>query len=158
MIVRDFTVLLAALTLLTACGGDRSNESAGANKPAEPAEPAQPTEPAEPSVTDRALDGLQRKYDELTGDNDPVQWASDDIENIGDWEYKVVDLSAMPILEWEATLNELGDERWEVIWIDATGSDRVAILKRPSVSLISKIPLSQLGRLLIGLGGGEAEP
>ena len=48
----------------------------------------------------------------------------------------------------------LGDERWEIVWIEPGADGRVAILKRPAVSLLSKIPLSQLGRLLMG-GGGD---
>lgn len=109
-------------------------------------------DPAEPSATEKALEELQAKYEELTGDklDDPVEWASDDLENIGDWEYRVVDLPEASAVDLEAKLNELGDERWEVVWIEETSSGKRAILKRPSVSLLSKIPLSQLGRLIIG--------
>lgn len=110
-----------------------------------------------PSAAEKALNDLQSKYDELAGErlDSPLQWASDDLENIGDWEYKVVDLSAIPTDKLEAELNVFGNDRWEVIWIDAARGGRVVILKRPSVSLLSKIPLSQLGRMLIG--GSESE-
>ena len=128
--------LLALAAALSACGGGETDE---------------------PSAAERALEELQNQYDELAGDrlDAPVKWASDDLENIGDWEYKVVDLAGIPVADWETSLNELGDERWEIVWIEAGVDGRVAILKRPAVSLLSKIPLSQLGRLLMG-GGGEA--
>ncbi len=111
----------------------------------------------EPSAAEQALNELQSKYDELTKDrfDDPIQWASDDLENIGDWEYKVVDLTAVPTDKLESELNAFGDDRWEVIWIDEARGGRVVILKRPAVSLRSRIPLSQLGRMVIG--GSESE-
>ena len=111
----------------------------------------------EPSAAEKALNELQSKYDELAKDklDDPLQWASDDLENIGDWEYKVVDLTAVPTDKLEGELNELGDDRWEVIWVDEARGGRVVILKRPSVSLLSRIPLSQLGRMVIG--GSDSE-
>lgn len=108
------------------------------------------------SRTERALEELQSKYDELAGDRleEPVQWASEDLENIGDWEYEVVDLSTIPAERLKAELNALGDDRWELVWVDVIGGNRVALFKRPAVSWLSKVPLSQLGRLLMG-GGGE---
>lgn len=117
----------------------------------EPAESVNEDSPA-PSVTQKTLNDLQAKYDQLAGDklDNPVQWATDDLENIGDWEYKVVELGSMPASEWEAELNTYGDERWEVVWIDASAAGKVVVFKRPSVSLLSKIPLSQFGRMMIG--------
>ena len=132
--------ILVVLTLVTlsACGKN--------------GEPASTDEASEPSMTQKALNDLQAKYDELAGDRleDPVQWAADDLENIGDWEYKVVELGSLPIDKWEEEFNSHGDERWQMVWIDTTASGRVAVFKRPSVSLLSKIPLSQLGRMMIG--------
>ncbi len=117
-----------------------------------------------PSTTDRALDELQRGYDalqrqfeELTSDqlDAPVEWAQEDIENIGDWEYKVVDLGRLSSEELEATLNELGNDRWQVIWIEDNLTGKTIIMKRPAVSIISKLPLSALGRLLMRDSGGQ---
>lgn len=131
-------LVVMTLMILTACGKN--------------GEPAPTGDAAEPSMTQQALSDLQAKYDELAGDRleDPVQWAADDLENIGDWEYKVIELGSLPIDEWEAEFNSHGDERWQMVWIDTTASGRVAVFKRPSVSLLSKIPLSQLGRMMIG--------
>lgn len=110
-----------------------------------------------PSITQKALEDLQDKYDELTGDrlDDPVQWASDDIENIGDWEYRVVEFAAMDAGEWEAELNGYGNDRWELAWVEVSATGRIVVFKRPAISLLSKIPLSQLGRMMIGDSSAE---
>jgi len=129
---RPFSVALLALTLIAASGCDR--------------------ESTEPSVTQKAINDLQAKYDELVDDNleSPVKWASDDLENIGDWEYKVIDLTNGDAGSMETTLNELGDDRWEVFWIENVRNNYRVMLKRPSRSYLSRIPLSQIGRFVIG--------
>lgn len=106
---------------------------------------------SEPSATDRALNDLQSKYDELVEDKleSPVQWATDDLENIGDWEYRVVELPDADSELLEETLNALGNDRWEVFWIENVRNDYRVILKRPSRSYLSRIPLSQIGRFVI---------
>lgn len=131
---RKLFAISTALALLGGCGGEGD------------------------SPTQRALEELQSKYDELARDRieEPVQWASDDIENIGDWEYKVVDLSTIDASDLETELNALGDERWEIVWVDVVAGKRVAIFKRPAVSWLSKLPLSALGRMFIG-GGGDPQ-
>lgn len=131
-------IAVLTLVMLSACEKD--------------GEPAPTGDTVEPSLTEKALNDLQAKYDELAGDRleDPVQWAADDLENIGDWEYKVIELGNLPVAEWEDEFNSHGDERWQMVWIDTTASGRVAVFKRPSISLLSKIPLSQLGRMMIG--------
>ena len=110
----------------------------------------------EPKGAASALEELQAKYDELAEGTlgQPVQWASDDLENIGDWEYKVVDISRWDAERMETELNVLGDDRWQVVWVDSLAGQRVVLLKRPAVSWLSKIPLSQLGRLVLGEGDG----
>lgn len=114
------------------------------------------TDSEAPSRSEGALQELQAKYDELAEGKlgQPVQWASEDLENIGDWEYKVVDISRWDAERMETELNVLGDDRWEIVWIDSVAGQRVALLKRPAVSWLSKIPLSQLGRLVLGESDG----
>ena len=138
--------LLVCLSTTTAYG--QADEEAVADEAAD--EEAQ-------SLTERALEELQQRYDDLTeSDLDaPVEWAQEDIENIGDWEYKIIEIDKMPAEELEAMLNELGNDRWEVIWIDPSLTGMTIYLKKPSISLISKIPLSQLGRLLLGGQNGQ---
>lgn len=124
------SVSVAALLFFGACGVDTT----------------------EPSVAEKALSELQAKYDELTqkGFDDPAKWAADDIENIGDWEYIVREIAISSPGEFEVALNNLGDERWEVFWIERTETGFLVVLKKPAVSYLSKIPLSQLGRFVIG--------
>lgn len=151
-----FLPALAALALASAAGGAMAQGGDSATAEDEAREG--------PSAADRALDELQRRYEilqqqfeELTSDqlDAPVEWAQEDLENIGDWEYRVIEVDRLSAEELEATLNELGNERWEVIWVDDTLSGRTIILKRPAVSILSKLPLSTLGRLLMRDSGGQ---
>ena len=105
----------------------------------------------------RRYESLQQQFEELTSDqlDAPVEWAQEDIENIGDWEYKVIEIGRLSAEELETTLNELGNDRWEVFWIDDNLTGKTIILKRPAVSIISKLPLSALGRLLMRDSGGQ---
>ncbi len=152
---RYLLLTITAFTFAGCGGGGPGDTAANADDPA--------TDEA-PSTADRALDELERRYDDLqqrfddlTGDelDAPVEWAAEDLENIGDWEYRVVEVDRLSAEELEAALNELGNERWEVIWIDDSLSGRTIILKRPSISLLSKLPLSALGRRLLRDSGGQ---
>ena len=78
-----------------------------------------------------------------------MEWAASDLENLGDWEYRVETLKLTSEAEFAATLNEFGNDRWEVIWLERTPGGFMVIMKKPSISLLSKIPLSQLGRFVI---------
>ena len=111
----------------------------------------------EPSAAERALNELQEKYDELVEDRfgDPVQWAADDIENIGDWDYRVEQLSFSSGEELASQLNEFGNEKWEVIWLERTPDGFLVVMKKPAVSYISRIPLSQLGKFIIPGSEGQ---
>lgn len=115
------------------------------------------SESQDSSAAQRALDEVQSKYDELIKDkvDIPVDWATDDIENIGDWEYRVVNLSYSSPDNLQSQLNDFGNERWEVIWLETTPDGFLAVLKKPSISYLSKIPLSQLGRIVIGGPEGQ---
>lgn len=115
-------------------------------------------ESVEPTATEKALQDIQNKYDELVQDrlDDPVKWAQEDFENIGDWEYRVETASFTTPEELSQTLNDLGNDKWEVIWIEKSGGDLLVVLKRPSVSYLSRIPLSQIGKFIVpGADGNE---
>ncbi len=105
----------------------------------------------ESSAAERAVDGLQKKYDELLKDkvDMPVDWASEDLENIGDWEYRVETIPFSSTDDFAEKLNAYGDDRWEVIWLEKTPGGYLAFMKKPSISYLSKIPLTPLGRLLM---------
>ena len=99
----------------------------------------------------KAVENLQQQYDELIAERggDPVEWAASDLENLGDWEYRIETIRLESEEEFAATLNEFGNDRWEVIWLERTPGGFMIIMKKPSISLLSKIPLSQLGRFVI---------
>lgn len=109
------------------------------------------------SVAQDAFDELQKKYDELIEDkfDDPVKWAADDLENIGDWEYRVLIVAFDSPDDLTAEFNKLGNEKWEVIWMERSVEGFLVVAKKPSVSLLSQIPLSQLGRLVTGDSEGS---
>lgn len=133
--LRYYGLCIAIALTLSGCGGDSE----------------------EPSAADKTLDELQAKYDALRQKefDDPVQWAADDLENIGDWEYKVELLSHSDPGDLETALNKLGDDRWEVMWMERNNDGHMVLLKRPSVSYLSKIPLSSIGRFIIDDSGTE---
>ncbi len=155
---RGLFLALTALMFLAYSSGASGQDSDTDTTESDPAA-------EDPSTADRALDELQRRYEslqqqfeELTNSDQldaPVEWAQEDIENIGDWEYRVIEVGRLSAEELEATLNELGNERWQVIWIEGNITGRTIIMKRPAVSIISKLPLSALGRLLMRDSGGQ---
>ena len=76
------------------------------------------------------------------------EWIKEDIEKIGDWEYKVVNLDYESFNELENKLNELGNERWECFWVEKKEEIVVFILKRPKTSYLQKIPKGDLLKML----------
>lgn len=80
------------------------------------------------------------------------EWAREDVERIGDWEYRVLRHTGADDAALEARLNELGSERWEVIWIESGSGGLKLFLKRPTRSYLRHLPLSELPRLIPGLG------
>ena len=115
------------------------------------------TESQEPSAAAKALDDLQAKYDELVKDkvDVPVDWAADDLENIGDWEYRVENIAYSSPEDFAAQLNVFGNDRWEVIWLERTPDGFLAVLKKPSISYLSKVPLSEIGKYVIGISDDQ---
>lgn len=107
-------------------------------------------EEGQPSNTEQALDELQRFVDEaraMAPDN-PVQWAREDLERYGDWEYRIVAVVDADAGALETELNELGTERWEVYWIERTDAGLRLFLKRPAISYLRAIPFSEVGRAI----------
>jgi len=118
---------------------------------------AQESDPiAEDSATARALEELTAAYDTLAGllgqgSDAAVEGIQGDVENVGDWEYRVVLLADLSAESIESELNALGDERWEVFWVEPAGREIRFFLKRPAVSYLSRVPLSTLLRMLGGM-------
>ena len=104
------------------------------------------------SKLESAMAELQNKYEELrqAKPSAAFDWASEDLKNIGDWEYKVIELSGLNSTELEDELNALGEERWQVFWINEDSNEKMQVmLKRPTVSYLSKLPLSSLGKIML---------
>jgi hypothetical protein len=86
---------------------------------------------------------------------DLYDWIRQDLQSIGDWEYRIVEVARREATWLQARLNDLGTERWEVIWIEPQGDGARIYCKRPVRSYLSQIPLSQLMKILPG-GGAPA--
>lgn len=113
--------------------------------------------PADPSATARALEELSAAYRSLAGlldqgSDEAVERVQGDIENLGDWEYRIVELEDDTAEALETELNTLGNERWEVYWVEPQRDGIRFYLKRPSISYLSRVPLSTLLRMLSGAG------
>lgn len=113
-----------------------------------------------PEVVPRSFDELVRQLYERARDSgekvpeDAIEWAREDVDRIGDWEYRVLRLADGEDAALEAQLDELGTERWEVFWLEreraGEGDGLRVFLKRPSRSVLHMLPLSELGRLVPG--------
>jgi len=113
------------------------------------------SEAEELSATQRALGELAAAYEGLSGllgqgSDEAVGRVQDDIENLGDWEYRIVELSNASPEALESELNLLGDERWEAYWVQPLADEVRIYLKRPSISYLSRVPMSTLLRMLSG--------
>ena len=99
--------------------------------------------PGEPSKTDKALKELKRLYEEAKekAPDDPVEWAKEDLRRGGDWEYRVVALSAAEAETVEVKLNEYGQDRWEVFWVREEDETVTVYMKRPAKSYLRSVPL-----------------
>jgi len=108
------------------------------------------------SKLESAMTDLQSKYDDLRNSkpSEALDWAADDLKSIGDWEYKIIEFSALSVQDIEKALNKLGEERWQVFWVKEISADELQfMLKRPTVSYLSKLPLSSLGKMMLGNEG-----
>jgi len=86
---------------------------------------------------------------------DVYEWARQDLQRHGTWDYRLVEVSESPSATIQTTLNELGAERWECIWIEPRGKTLRLFLKRPVRSYLRNLPLSQVLKLLPGGGSDE---
>ncbi len=131
---RSLTLTLVLGVLLTGCG-EKATE---------------PTQTVEPSATDRALQQIKDLVDKAreSDPGDAVDWATEDIKKIGDFEYKIITIPDLSNATIEERLNELGQERWEVYWMDKSGNELRFFLKRSAKSYLRAIPLSEIGKAL----------
>ena len=76
------------------------------------------------------------------------EWLMKDLENMGDWEYKIAAFGNKVPEEMEKELNQLGNERWQCFWVDNAGKQKVFYFKRTKMSFIQKIPAADLLRII----------
>ncbi len=106
-----------------------------------------------PSYWDRA----KKAYEEI-GSNDrdlseeTKVWVQEDLEKIGDWEYKVVELRSQKSAEIEENLNKMGEERWECFFVRETKNSITLMFKRQKISYLQKASKLDWSRLV---GGSE---
>ena len=86
-----------------------------------------------------------------------VDWVRQDMEKIGDWEYRVVALAGSAE-SMEKELNELGQDRWECFSVQADGKQARLFFKRPAKSYVGSVPVSSLLKLLPAIGAGDSSP
>ena len=65
------------------------------------------------------------------------EWVLEDLRNIGDWQYRVVEVRPQDL---EATLNELGAERWECFSVEQVDKKTVRlVLKKRKRSQLKEL-------------------
>ena len=136
---------LAALSVLTALGTGLACSS-GEDRPGE----GFTREDLERRVRE-LYDRAREAGDEVPAD--VVEWAQQDVARIGDWEYRVLRLEDGGDAALEERLGELGEERWQVFWLERRGDAYRVFLKRPARSYLQRVPLSDLRRLVPSGGG-----
>jgi hypothetical protein len=104
-------------------------------------------------VYEKGLKGAKEKYAETVGDGKELtgkskEWVLKDIENIGDWEYKVESYGPEQAKEIEKKLNVLGKERWQCFWVESSKKEKVFYFKRSKMSYLSKIPTGAILRIM----------
>jgi len=96
---------------------------------------------------------IKDKFEELKSDNlekseKARNWIEEDIEKIGDWEYKVIKMSSSNNEEIEENLNKLGTDRWECFWVEKRKEEIVFYFKKPKISYLQKLPTGDLLKII----------
>jgi hypothetical protein len=104
------------------------------------------------SASEQAMREITRLYDEAMkyAPDDPVEWAKQDLQRIGDWEYRLVTLDKAESADIEAALNELGAELWEVFWVSESLTRITFYLKKSARSYLKLVPVSGLSEAISG--------
>ena len=87
----------------------------------------------------------------LTTANSVKEWAADDWNSQGDWQYKMLTMPGGDNESIEATLNEAGTQRWDCYHVDTSGQQWTFFMKRSRRSYLSKVPLKDLVNVLPNL-------
>ena len=87
---------------------------------------------------------------------DVVAWLKQDLDRIGDWEYRLLVVSSLSNDKLEAKLNELGTDRWECFAVLHDDGTIRLFLKRPVKSYLRHVPITDLWKL-VPSGGDDTE-
>jgi len=106
-----------------------------------------------PSSSAEALEQVRKLYERALAagedlPDDVMQWTADDLRRLGAWEYRVERLPAGSVSELDTTLNEWGQDRWEVFWMEREGDAYTVFLKRSARSYLRHVPVGDLLRWL----------
>ena len=110
----------------------------------------------EPLDRARVMEEIQRLYQQAKAAGEKVpadllEWARQDLAQAGRWEYRVATMDGAAA-EVEASLNELGRDRWECLSLSKEKGRWTAVMKRPGLSRIQRyfgsLTASDLMRLL----------
>jgi len=109
----------------------------------------------------QVLGDVQRVYEKAreTGEKaseSVYEWMREDLQKIGDWEYKVLSIPDLEDASVEAKLNELGRERWECVWVSEREETVRLFFKRPVRSYLSRMQVEQLLHLVPQGGEGDS--
>ena len=80
------------------------------------------------------------------------EWLLKDLQNIGDWEYKIEVFSSKKNKDLEIRLNQLGVERWQCFWVERVEDKKLFYFKRTNMSYLSKSPTGALLRIMADFG------
>jgi hypothetical protein len=138
--------LAVALLLVTAaCSGPGGAES--------PAEAAGAEDSGVWNEVERLYEQAREAGEKVPGN--VYDWLKEDLDHIGDWEYRVIYISDPAEIELERAMNKLGIDRWECFAVVRHGDALQLFFKRPVKSYLKHIPVSDLWKLVPGKGEGD---
>ena len=79
---------------------------------------------------------------------DVMEWAWQDIDQVGSWEYRILELKTNECRVIENELNALGASRWECFWVEETETGKRFYLKKAGRSYLHGIPTGDLLKLI----------
>ncbi len=88
---------------------------------------------------------------------DVADWFKQDLDRIGDWEYRLLVVSSLSNDKLEAKLNELGADRWECFAVLHDGGTIRLFLKRPVKSYLKHVPITDMWKLVPSGGDDTGE-
>ena len=138
--IRAFVLILASATIVAAQEGSGTDPEADSDVWAE-------------------IRTLYEKAKE-TGEQVPgdvVAWLKQDLDRIGDWEYRLLVVSSLSNDKLEAKLNELGADRWECFAVLHDDGTIRLFLKRPVKSYLKLVPITDLWKLVPSGGDDTGE-